>query len=247
MAVTPLPGRVAVVVPFGRDHLGPSDESHWRCLAFEWVWRWWRAQFPDVETVIGSPAPNRPWSKGEAVRSGMDAYHRLHGTPDVWVVADADSYTTPDAVRHAITEAAAQGWAMPHRFVYRQSRDRTDAIYRQGVSASMEPVHLDRPMYRGVKAGGIIAITPDAWEQSGGIDPRFYGWGGEDRAFEIALNLTVGRRPYGPGPLFHLWHPHPAPDLRGSPESEALIARYREAATSRSALAALIAERLEPV
>ncbi len=54
--------------------------------------------------------------------------------------------------------------------------------------------------------GGSIAIERAAFEQIGGMDEGFVGWGGEDNEFwERAQTLEVW--PYGCLPLIHLWHP----------------------------------------
>ena len=65
--------------------------------------------------------------------------------------------------------------------------------------------------------------------RAGGVDPRYQGWGGEDLSFGWVLAVTVGRQQRLGAELIHLWHPHPAPDLRGSLESEELVARYQGA------------------
>lgn len=219
---------VDVLIPYG----GPVDR--WRAQALGYVGGWYARHHPEWRVIVGRC--EEPWSKGAAL---ADAYRQA--TADLLVLADADSFVDPAALEGACLAALETGWAMPHRFVYRQSQEHTERIYL-GWAASLEPVHLDRPMYRGVKAGGILAITRRAYDTVGGIDPRFEGWGGEDRSLELALNTLVGRVPFGPAPFFHLWHPHPAPSLRGSPEAEALVMRYREVNGNRRAMAALIEE-----
>jgi hypothetical protein len=219
---------VAVLMPYG----GPVDQ--WRAQAFGYVLGWYAKHHPEWPIHVGRSDP-ATWSKGAAV---ADAFTRSDA--DVLVVADADSIVAPEALCGAVAAAKVHGWAMPHRFVYRLSTVATSEVY-EGRPPSTE-MELDRPLYRGVKAGGIVCLRHDVYETVGGIDPRFEGWGGEDRSLEIALNTLVCRIPYGHGDLFHLWHPHPAPDLRGSPASEALVMRYREAHGDRAAIRALIEE-----
>jgi hypothetical protein len=51
-----------------------------------------------------------------------------------------------------------------------------------------------------------IAIRRDAWDQLGGFDERFRGWGWEDMAFQSAACSLVGHERIE-GDVFHLWHP----------------------------------------
>ena len=80
-----------------------------------------------------------------------------------------------------------------------------------------------------------------AYDRVHGIDPSFLGWGGEDLAFGWALDTLAGPHTRLTGTLVHLWHPHPAPKLRGSAESETLVARYRSARGVRRRMDAVIA------
>lgn len=90
-----------------------------------------------------------------------------------------------------------------------------------------------------------------AYHAAGGVDRRFEGWGGEDLAFGWALETLVGPAHRLDGILVHLWHPHPAPDLRGSAESEELVARYAAARGVRRRMTAVISgdpwTRAEPL
>lgn len=219
---------VAVLMPAN------VDGCPWRRRAFEWMLGHYQRNHPGWPVHVGGCG--QPWSKGRAV----DAAYRQTDA-GMLVLADADSFVAPDVLCAAVAAAVVDGWAMPHATVYRLSRDATEAVY-----AGLEPRldRLDRGAYRGVKGGGIVAIARTAYEAVGGIDFRFEGWGGEDLALGFSLNAIVGGGARLGGDLVHLWHPHPAPDLRGPPQSEALVARYRVARTSPEATRILIAERI---
>lgn len=72
--------------------------------------------------------------------------------------------------------------------------------------------------------GGSIAVGRHAYEQIGGFDESFIGWGGEDNEFwERAQTLKTWS--YGYLPLLHLWHP-PQP---GKYQADATtLKRYQE-------------------
>lgn len=214
-------------------------ECEWRARARVFVEAWYRIHHPEWPLIVGECG--EPWSKGAAVAAAFE-----RSRADMLLLADADSYTDPDSIRGAVHAALTDQWAMPHWMVHRLSQKATENVYA-GLPADIR--HLDRGAYRGVKGGGIVAITRAAYETVDGIDPRFEGWGGEDIAFAAALQPLVGKPARLAGDLIHLWHPHPAPDLRGCEASEELVARYKQAINHPNAMRALIAERRlrEPV
>lgn len=221
--------RVAVLIPTG----GATCE--WRDRALAYVVDHYRRNHPAWEIHLGHH--DEPWSKGAAI---ADALERTDAR--MLVLADADSFVAPEHLAAAVEAATRDGWAMPHAMVHRLSQRATERLYAGG------PLDLDdlaRGAYRGVKGGGIVAITRTAYDTVGGIDPRFVGWGGEDLALNWALTALVNGGARVPGDLVHLWHPHPAPDLRGSEASEALLARYTAARKDPAAMRAILAEREE--
>lgn len=55
--------------------------------------------------------------------------------------------------------------------------------------------------------GGINVVTRTMWEDVGGFDSRFLGWGHEDRAFVHAVEVLHGPRVRVAGHMLNLWHP----------------------------------------
>ncbi|MGE0138655.1 MAG: galactosyltransferase-related protein [Ilumatobacteraceae bacterium] len=216
---------VSVLIPYTATDQARAD-------AFHYVERWYRERFDDV--VVGSCVG--PWSKGEALR---DAAARAAG--EILIVADADSLVELDDLEEAIRQAAAGHWVVPHRTVYRLTEAETARVY-DGARFRRGPGLVVRQPYTGPPGGGIVVLQRAHWELVGGVDPRFMGWGGEDISFGYALETLVGWHYRLAGRLFHLWHEHPAPDLRGSAESEALVARYKAARGDRERMAALVDE-----
>ena len=74
-----------------------------------------------------------------------------------------------------------------------------------------------------------MVVSRDAYEAVRGMDDRYIGWAPEDLSFGWALQTLVGPCTRLDGDLWHLWHPVPTPNLRASPASEALLARYKAA------------------
>lgn len=218
---------VSILVPFtsGCEH---------RARAREYVLGRYRQLHPEWELVEG--VCDGEWSKGAAI---ADAASRADG--DVFVVADADSYTDPTVLCEAVHDVSvgAHPWVVPHLRVVRFTEQVTAWIY-DGNTPRQRTV---RQPYRGVKGGGITVVSREAWETVHGIDDRFQGWGGEDIAFGWALETLTGPCRRLDGDLHHLWHPPASPRMRGSAESEALASRYRDAFRVPRLMRALVERR----
>lgn len=209
---------VSVVIPCG----GADDE--WRRQALAYVVGHYRRCHPDWPVYLGHA--EEPWSKGRAAHDGV-----AQADGDILVIADADSFVNPGVLEETVRLVAnppsdEHVWGIPHKMVHRLDEDQTSLVL---AGAAPDTRKVIRPAYTGPRGGGITVLPRWAWDTVGGIDPRYEGWGGEDLSFGWALSVLAGHFSRIYGDLVHLWHPHPAPDLRGSFESEDLVARYRSA------------------
>lgn len=220
---------VAVLMPSGI-----TDE--WRERARAFVDQWYTRHIA-APVFVGGCAGE--WSKGEAIADALDQAKGAR----VFVLADADSYLhDPAHLIMAIAQVVDGGhaWAVPHHTIYRlNAKESLRLCENPGAPARLG--WTCRPMYYAVPGGGITVITRAAFDLVGGIDARFLGWGGEDLTFGWALETLVNDGYRGLGQLVHLWHPHPAPNLRGSAASEALVATYKAARNIPRRMAAVVA------
>jgi hypothetical protein len=227
----------SLVVPFRFDD--PVRERTWA-----WTRAWYQDHHPGYDITVGLLPHGVPWSKGRAVRDALPRARRR-----VWVIADADVYVAPDVLDACVLAVAAEEvpWAMPHGVVYRLSIQTTNMI----ITGAMDPVprqlprrYLERGESEGPWGGGIVVLSDKAWEVSGGIDPRFEGWGGEDEAWARALNVLVGQGERAGYPMFHLFHERQErrPGNRGSEETERLAARYLDAVEDPEEMRRLVQE-----
>lgn len=205
---------VGLVVPFrgGCPH---------RERALAWVVGRYRRQGFDVTVA---EAPDGPWVKASAVTPAVEA-----SSAELVVMVDADCWLPGllDAI-----EAVVDGspWAIPHTTVYRLTEARTAAVLVGADPQHTAGVDFDEPPYRGFAGGGCV-VLPRATYLDIPLDPRFESWGGEDESWARALSTLAGDPWRGTGHLFHLWHP-PQPRMNrrhGSPASQALTFRYRQA------------------
>lgn len=102
---------------------------------------------------------------------------------------------------------------------------------RRILAAGSIPVDTEPEMIvQNLEAGGSVAVGRAVFDQIGGFDEDFCGWGGEDNEFwERALTRRVW--PFGFLPIVHLWHAPQAEKCAGSRSASPLF-------TARSAIPA---------
>jgi hypothetical protein len=80
--------------------------------------------------------------------------------------------------------------------------------------------HPAEAIVQNLEAGGSMAITKQAYEEIGGMDEGFVGWGGEDNEFWDRC-LTRPTWTWGYEPIVHLWHP--SQPLKGQADNPNLV------------------------
>ena len=92
--------------------------------------------------------------------------------------------------------------------------------------------------------GGVFAIPKSLWDEVGGFDERFRGYGSEDKGFLVCASTLGGDKQRLPGLAYHL--DHPEDPLRTSEETKAgirLAERYSDYDGDEAAIRAMLAER----
>lgn len=219
---------VSLVVPY-RPGIPERDAA----------WAWLRARHehhhPDWE-IVEADTPG-PWNKPAAVNRAVD---QAHG--DVLVVIDADLAPHPDALNTAIGHPAP--WVVPFDTVNRLDATTTREVLTRPVDDPLDDQwtrrQLWRAPYHGVPGGGVFVLARAVYLEVGGMDERFVGWGGEDRAFGQALTVLVGPPAQYDTPAVHLWHPTQTKTNHMSDASTRLARRYQRA--DRQAMLTLVEE-----
>jgi hypothetical protein len=212
---------VAVIVPYGG-----SDPYRLRNL--QTVLSFYVARPVVVATNEG------PFHKARAVNEAVAGL-----PPDIktLVLNDADSLCYRSAIASA-TAAAESGPGLVFAFTeYRKLGDEQTArceTWRSALYANEwgggQPTS---------ESHGCVVMSRATFNEVGGYDERFTGWGYEDLAFNIACEARWPSRRTG-WPLVHLWHP-PAEE---NPANGELYARYEAARGDLAALNALREETL---
>jgi len=183
---------VAVLVP--RRAGKPERDATWK-----WVRAWWEREFPDWPVTEGHH--NRGlFNRSDAVNTAAV----LAGDWDVAVIIDADMICDPARIREAVGIAdATGGMTMPFSTRRDLTRDMSQKImrgYRGNWSAGVHISHY-------LMCSGIVVVPRRLWDEVGGFDPVFQGWGWEDNAFAAACETFSGRQLQKiPGDAWHFFH-----------------------------------------
>ena len=216
---------ISLLVPF---HC-PDQGSH-RAKSWRWLEQYWKEQLPGAEIIIGEDPtvwlhPKTPFSKSIAVN---DAASKAKG--DIFCIVDADGYISADAILHCameIREARKQKrklWFIPYRHFFRLTEEASQLILQSDPSNpyvfSMPPPPEALQRTTGAQQGhwfgaGIQIMPREAFEEVGGWDPRFRGWGGEDHAAMRAMDTLYWRHQTLHQQFLHIWHPMLSPTGAG--------------------------------
>jgi hypothetical protein len=210
---------ISILIPFRA-----SVDQIQRLRNVVWLKRYWKAQLPGAEIVIGKDpqVEGSPFSKSAAVN---DAASKASG--DILVIVDADGYISADAVLYCakeIRESRKRGrklWFVPYRKFYRLTEAASNSLLQ---SHPKSPLKFPEPLPQefilgdtdptvGHWYGAMIQICPrEAFDAVGGWDERFRGWGGEDHAAMRAMDTLYGLHMTLPGHVLHVWHPQIGPE-----------------------------------
>ena len=109
----------------------------------------------------------------------------------------------------------------PKRFIFYLHKDHSHQLLAGQVGYDSQPAEA---IVQNLEAGGSMAITLNAFEEIGGMDEGFTGWGGEDNEFWDRC-LTLPTWIWGYEPIVHLWHrSQPLKGIEGNPN----LSRCRE-------------------
>lgn len=210
---------VSILIPFRGD-------NSWRSRIFGWVCQRWAFAFPEAELIIGDSTSeqfNRAEARNRAFAASKGEY---------LIIADADTAINPSQVQTAITLLTAGiPWVLPYDIYYNLSEDDTCALLDEDPDVLLvEPSEWE---HRIESWAGVLVLPREAFEEVGGYDERFAGWGGEDNAFQHCLDVVWGKHHRISGFVSHLWHPRGEADFSNPdwPMNQTLLRKYQSAKT----------------
>jgi len=220
--------KFSVIIPYRR---APG-----RSRLYFWVLAWWEANFPDAQICVADTA-DIAFNRGGARNHGVEM-----SAWDLLCLADADTVPQVAAVSESLEAVAEREapWALPYRTYYNLGEEATDRVLRYPVGSSVpEPGTEDVEHTLTDSVAGCVILRRDLFDEVGGYDPRFMGWGGEDVAFARTLDLVAGARRRSDSHLCHLWHPIPERSTFDGPQWPAngsLQRRYQAASNAAQVL-----------
>ena len=158
------------------------------------------AYLPPWVRLVHTPPPtaDMPYCRSWTFNIGAQ-----HARGAVLVLHDNDMLVPVDYAA-LILNRVAQGYDVVNlkRFIFYLTQAHTQAVF-DGTAGLLDAA--PEVIVQNLEGGGSVAITRAGYEQIGGLDESFVGWGGEDNEFwERAQTLRVW--PWANLPLVHLWH-----------------------------------------
>jgi len=221
------PVKTAVLVP---RRAGKPDRDR--------IWKWCRAIWEQQGWPIYEGHDD-----GEGLFNAAVARNRAAEAAGDWEVAIfADADTVPwdwRPVKDAVKEAArTDAFVRPFTAYYVLDEQATERFMATGRRPSIGARRLGSHVY-----GGIHVVSRKLWDESGGYDERFLGWGGEDAAYQYACQTIRGYRRL-PGEVFHLYHAMQQrdPSTEQFKANVALEKRYVDSSRDKRTMRDLLAE-----
>lgn len=228
---------VSIIIPF-------RSSDYRRQQSFNWVFQRWQHWYPEAEIIVSNPE-TESFSRSEARNKGV----RL-AKNDLIIMADADTYCSKQEPLDLLLELV-QGrevpWGLPYEIYFNASDECSQYLLKQNPE-TFEPIETEIGYDHRLtdSISGVYVTRKQDWEECGGLDERFLGWGYEDRAIQLSLDTLIGPHfRMKDSFVIHLWHPAPEENCFGQPyieQNRALYNRYLWAGGSRSKMEALVSE-----
>jgi hypothetical protein len=219
--------RIVLLVPRREDN-GPRDK----------LWAWcrarWEAVLPEA-TIYEGHHVEGAFNRSAAVNRAASLADR-DGPWDLGIVIDADVFLRAAQVREAIATATETGrvtWA--HRRWRGISEDWTKRVIADsrdfGPEIDRDDMDILVERTNPISWSCCIVIPRAIWDDLGGFDERFRGWGFEDMAFQCAVVGLYGHERIE-GDVYHLHHDR----VYGSGRADKLYNRYTAEAITNARL-----------
>ena len=195
------------------------------------LWKWCAAYWQDCvpwPVYVGMENSDEPFNRSKAINIAAST---IEEPWDVAAIIDADVYAPVMQMTMGAAIAANYGACIPYRTLAMVDKQQTlDVLAGKVHHSQVKPLRTfpskDQPDRHSV--GGLMFVRRDYWDEVGGMDERFVGWGEEDRAFELVLRTMIGHMPRASGTAHSLWHPKPPDKNKSSATYRANAALYAE-------------------
>lgn len=211
-----------------------------------------------LPTITASDTGSGPFNASAARNAGVRRLAEIDPEWEAVFLSDADTITPTDQIRGALMLARdMDGLVIGGDLLVKLDRRSTTMILpalqaRIAGGQSIDALGRVSGTRHGDYALGGSAISRGLWEESGGYDERFVGWGGEDRSYNFVATVLRGRTHVTrvSGSQWHLYHPR-SPDIDAHQSAtrqanKALAVRYKRLAGFNGGMAGWVSERAAP-
>lgn len=220
---------LSVLIPWD-----PRTTCEHRLASFNWLLKRYEETLYPSEVCIGTDV-SEPFNRSKARNA---AFAKSSG--DYLLIADADTMFDTAQIYMAVERVrSADTWVLPYMSYYNLAKHHSEQIVAADPWMSTGELGLPPTEYEHKiedSPAGLLVMKREHFEAVGGYDERFEGWGYEDNAFRMALNVLVGNSLRLPGfDCYHLWHPVSPTEGFESPtigHNRGLFRRYEKAKTT---------------
>lgn len=125
---------------------------------------------------------------------------------NIYIIADSDLIYDPATLQRSINLLNEYAWVVPYYFIYYLNKESTFNLLKTSPTWSLD-LSVDGDLVNLARigtTGGISIIPRKNFEEVGGFDNRFEGWGGGDNAFGYAIDTLCGPYKRMHSNIFHL-------------------------------------------
>jgi hypothetical protein len=224
--------KISALIPY------QSDGGGFRDWNLHWVRKRYEILMPDVELIIGEDQ-SKLFNRSRAINQAA-----AKATGDLYLIVDGDIFFGTKLIDKILDAAPHHPWIIPFRRGYKLTFQASKTVTQSGLIQLPTRLRVNEVECNCDYYGAFMNVmSRKAFETVGGMDERFFGWGGEEEALATALDTLVGEHFRMDETIFHLWHPpadfhHPC----RRPNNE-LKERYYQARENMAAMSQLIKER----
>jgi len=186
-----------VVIPWRTDG-GSRQRIH------DWVFERWSLVYPTTAIIVADSG-DETFSRGASRNVGVE-----QSSTSVVVLADSDTVPIKAFVDAAVAtaERGTMCFAYDKKRYYNLAEGPTERYLNLSPMTEVTKPLPGEYEHELTSWAGMIAVPRANFDQIGGYDERFVGWGHEDLAFQIKMDAECGphERVNG-GYVVHLWHP----------------------------------------
>lgn len=162
--------------------------------------------YQDYFNIIVADSNHEEFNRADSRNIGVEA-----STSDVVIIIDADAFININQIMDACKLAKEKDVLVRpfSRAVY-LSEDATERFYNNPnifTDSDGDYVYMTPDQLSVDNFGGAFVIKKKLWNDLGGMDKNFIGWGGEDNAFLDSYHLKFGTSIKILGNVYSLYHP----------------------------------------